>query len=169
MELCNVIAALTRAFDMELDQKYDPASRLPSIKHAVISSRAYVPVVCTPRVCPWVFNMASWAFNFCCCSVFRALIGAEGTSLKNQRFIYSRLHFPNLSLLKNKVYAPSLLSRCMSIVTMVTKCGGAAARARSFGLEKLVGEEPCSLRLWNVLKVMLFCTSVFNHPKRKKI
>jgi hypothetical protein len=88
MELCNVIAALTRAFDMELDQKYDPASRLPSIKHAVISSRAYVPVVCTPRVCPWVFNMASWAFNFCCCSVFRALIGAEETSLKsNDLFI----------------------------------------------------------------------------------
>jgi hypothetical protein len=53
----------------------------------------------------------------------------------------------------------------MSIVTMVTKCGGAAARARPFGLEKLVGEEPRSLRLGNVLIVVLFCTSVFNHPK----
>lgn len=49
MELCNVIAALTRAFDMELDPKYDPASYLPSIKDAVISSRAYVPVVLNPR------------------------------------------------------------------------------------------------------------------------
>jgi hypothetical protein len=49
MELCNVIAALTRAFDMELNPKYDSASYLPSIKDAVISSRAYVPVVLNPR------------------------------------------------------------------------------------------------------------------------
>jgi cytochrome P450 family 628 len=49
MELCNVIAALTRAFDMELDPKYDPALYLPSIKDAVISSRAYLPVVLKPR------------------------------------------------------------------------------------------------------------------------
>jgi cytochrome P450 len=49
MELCGVIAALTMAFDMELDPKYDSASYLPSIKDAVISSRAYVPVVLNPR------------------------------------------------------------------------------------------------------------------------
>ncbi|OCK85373.1 cytochrome P450 [Lepidopterella palustris CBS 459.81] len=49
MELCNVVAAFIRAFDMELDPKYDVSSYIPSLKDAVISSRAYLPVVLKPR------------------------------------------------------------------------------------------------------------------------
>jgi cytochrome P450 len=50
MEFCNVIAALTRTFDMELGPKYDPSFYLPSIMDTIISSRAYLPVVLKPRV-----------------------------------------------------------------------------------------------------------------------
>ena len=49
MELCNVISALIIAFNMSLDPKYDPASYKPSIRDAVISSRAYLPVVLKDR------------------------------------------------------------------------------------------------------------------------
>jgi cytochrome P450 family 628 len=49
MELCDVTAALLRAFDMSFAPDYDPSTYAMSIKDAVISSRVRVPVVLSPR------------------------------------------------------------------------------------------------------------------------
>jgi hypothetical protein len=49
MELNNVIAAIVRAFDFSLDPNYDPDTYIPNIRDAVISTRAYLPVVLKPR------------------------------------------------------------------------------------------------------------------------
>ncbi|OCK75223.1 cytochrome P450, partial [Lepidopterella palustris CBS 459.81] len=49
LELCDVIAAVVKAFDMEFAPGYDPSTYETSIKDSVISTRAYLPVILTPR------------------------------------------------------------------------------------------------------------------------
>jgi len=45
VELCDVTAAMIRAFDMSFDSKYNVSSYETSISDSVISTRAYLPVV----------------------------------------------------------------------------------------------------------------------------
>jgi len=49
MELCDVIAAVVKRFEMSFAPGYDPAGYETSIKDSVISTRAHLPVVLTPR------------------------------------------------------------------------------------------------------------------------
>jgi cytochrome P450 len=49
LELCDVIAAVVRKFDMRFAEGYDPSGYEKSIKDSVISTRAYLPLVLTPR------------------------------------------------------------------------------------------------------------------------
>jgi hypothetical protein len=47
--LCDVTAAMIRAFDMSFDPKYNVSSYETSIRESVISTRAYLPVVLKER------------------------------------------------------------------------------------------------------------------------
>ncbi|KAF2802071.1 cytochrome P450 [Mytilinidion resinicola] len=49
MELCDVTAALVRAFDMKFAPDYDPSTYADAIKDSVISSRVKLPLLITPR------------------------------------------------------------------------------------------------------------------------
>ncbi|KAI9743076.1 MAG: hypothetical protein M1818_003371 [Claussenomyces sp. TS43310] len=49
MELCDVIATIVKTFDIELDPKYDISSYETSIKDAIISTRAHLPVILKAR------------------------------------------------------------------------------------------------------------------------